>query len=119
MPDFLHGAFGRNSLIRSLQALADFQVGVVDPDHLNIIIHFLFDDTRIADNTEGVVGILLVDMEEVQIIRELLRSLETLMDDFDLDDLESYTHSQQWETVLLKAQTALNLAKRKTPDIPG
>ena len=110
-----HGAFGRESLIRQLELLTSYdidRVAPLQPEMLDIIIHFLFDDTRIADNTEGVIGIILVDAEEARAITALLEALQHLMDEFDLDDPQSYPGSTEWKHVLTTAQIALNMLKK-------
>ncbi|MEP7286596.1 MAG: hypothetical protein ABI947_12610 [Chloroflexota bacterium] len=105
-----HGAFGRDGLLDNLKLLVSMHPDIEyksQREIVDIIISFFFDDTKLAQNPEGLIGVMLYNMEEVQILKKLLERFSVLMSTFDLDNKIPYLSSPEWTNVLTTANEAL------------
>lgn len=113
----------RPELIDTLQTLADpeyqQQAWVeqnVPPgieDSFDIAIHFLYDDTHLADNPEATVGLILEKSEEVFLIKGLIKALDQVFETLGLEATdEEYINCPQWEQVLRTAKAALSVINK-------
>lgn len=65
-------------------------------DNLDLVVHVLFDDSRVLDDPEPPVGEVLASAREVRAARELAEVLGRLIDELgDVGD-EVYLASQRW-----------------------
>lgn len=108
----------RQELRETLQALSDrkyqdsvwiegeYPDGVVY-DCLDYAIHFLFDDTALADNPEKLIGYILIDRKEVELIQGVTKALDKLFFNLGTDksDIE-YLSSPLWNDVIEAAKKA-------------
>ncbi|NJO17541.1 MAG: hypothetical protein HC877_17930 [Thioploca sp.] len=108
----------RQELIETLQTLADSEyqqqawvernVPKGMEDSFDIAIHFLYDDTHLADNPEITVGLILEKSEEVPLIKALIEALDHVFEALGLEATdEEYINCPQWEQVLRTAKVAL------------
>ena len=73
--------------------------GKTDPDPLDYAVHFLFDDTALADAPERAVGYFLHDLEEVQVIAEVVAALDRVFDAHGTTQADSfYLQQPEWES---------------------
>jgi hypothetical protein len=79
---------------------------------LDFVVHFLFDDTELAENPEGTIGDILLDDLEVAAIRNVSRTLDQAMKDVGRDKADlDYISSRSWSPVVLAAQKAYRLLR--------
>jgi len=117
----------REELIGTLKALSDRQYqkkawiqkqypeGVVY-DCFDYAVHFLFDDTSLAEKPEKLIGVILEDEYEAVLVRAVVSSIERLLAETgdDLSD-EAYIYSPLWENVIRTAkQHIMSLLKIRT-----
>ena len=107
----------RNELIHYLHNLADevyqYQAWVEDSrpegghDELDYIIHFLYDDTDLANNPSSLIGWILKGEKEVNVIVDLINSLNYLFEKYgtELTDKE-YLEKAEWKNIIQAAKTA-------------
>lgn len=76
-------------------------------DNLDQSIHFLFDDSQLADDAEGMIGYVLRDKTEAAVVSEVCRRLDDLLDRYgtQLSD-EEYISKPEWTNVLESASRA-------------
>ncbi|WP_328672382.1 SCO4402 family protein [Streptomyces sp. NBC_00328] len=108
----------RINVVAALEALAD-------PDHqqrvwrdrmpradyavnnLDLVVHVLFDDSRVLDDPEPPVGEVLASAREVRAARELAEVLGRLIDELgDVGD-EVYLASPRWPAVVTAARSMI------------
>lgn len=108
----------RAELISYLRSLSDIQYqmdvwvahlpkeGVVY-DEFDYSIHFLYDDTGLAEDPYAEVGEILKSVEEADAIRSLVEAIDRLfaVHGLNLSD-EEYIHKSEWASVVGKAQRA-------------
>ena len=83
-------------------------------DNLDLAIHFLFDDTSLADDPKSMVGVILLDDIEVELISNLIESLNFIFDKYGLTlSDESYINKPEWMTVIQKAEEAFNFMRSR------
>ncbi|MDM8549432.1 hypothetical protein QUF72_05105 [Desulfobacterales bacterium HSG2] len=111
----------REELIGTLKALSDRQYqkkawiqkqypeGIVY-DCFDYAVHFLFDDTSLAEKPEKLIGVILEDEYEAALVRAVASSIERLLAETgdDLTD-EAYIRSPMWENVIRTAKTAYHV----------
>lgn len=108
----------RLELIDYLRGLSDFQYQQscwvqgncplgVDHDEFDYAVRFLFDDTSLAENPESLIGQLLMDGGEVELISILCQKIQAIFDLYgsDLSD-EQYIHLVEWKEVVASARKA-------------
>jgi len=120
MDGLLYGAFGRDALIDRLRDLADrnyqiqawgnrrFPPGIEYDDAIEAI-HFFYDDTRIADETDAMVGTLLKDQAEAEAIKRLISAFDVALNTFFIESVHprEYIDSPEWKDVIQAAIQAL------------
>ena len=108
----------RDELIHTLKALSDrnyqqsawvkgqFPPGI-EYDSFDLAVHFLFDDTCLAEDSEGMIGYCLLNKKEAMLVRCVTDSIDKLLSELgnELTDFE-YISSPQWERVLGTSATA-------------
>jgi hypothetical protein len=85
----------------------------VEHDELDYSIHFLFDDTALSDNPESLIGIILKNKEEADLIALLCKQIDLIFNKYgtDLSDKE-YIELSEWNDVISAAQSALTQLSR-------
>lgn len=109
----------RSELIYNLKKLADLdyqnRVWVakkypenVEFDSFDLVVNFIYDDTPLADDALSMLGVILINKEEVCAICSLVNSLNSLFDKYgtDLSD-EEYISKPEWLFVVNMARQAL------------
>lgn len=110
----------RAELLGYLQALSDVDYqkncwidrqcpSGIKHDELDYAVHFLFDDTPLAKNPESSIGVILVDITEVNLIKDVTKSIENVFNIYGngLSD-EEYINKPEWACVLRSASVALS-----------
>jgi len=79
-------------------------------------VHFLFDDTRLADDTIGQIGWTLYDENEVELVAAVVHAIQALFDKYgtELTD-DQYLLKPEWQAVLATAKTAYPVLRDNTP----
>ncbi len=112
----------RDELIKHLERLSDlayqrrawinkdFPPGIEydDPD---LVIHFLYDETGIADNPESGLNNILWNSNEVIAIKNLIEKLDLVLDNYDVGFISPKEYIQlpvpEWQMVIEAAKEAL------------
>ncbi|ELQ6134880.1 SCO4402 family protein [Cronobacter dublinensis] len=107
----------RKELIDYIHGLSDreyqYQAWVEDNrpggghDELDYAIHFLYDDTDLADDPMSLIGWILTGKNEADVITNLVKALDIIFDKYgtELSDKE-YLAKNEWENVLSMAKDA-------------
>jgi hypothetical protein len=107
----------REELIDYLHGLSDreyqYQAWVEDKrpggghDELDYAIHFLYDDTDLANDPISLIGWILTGKEEAEVIINLVKALDIIFDKYgtELADKE-YLVKKEWGNVLSMAKKA-------------
>jgi hypothetical protein len=82
----------------------------VQHDELDYAIHYLYDDTNLAENPESTVGVILRNNLEASRIASLISSIDVIFEKYGkcLADAE-YMALPEWQAVIAAAQNALDL----------
>lgn len=82
-------------------------------DEMDYAIHFIYDDTCLADDPMRAIGWFLVDESEANCSRELIAALNTVFDKYGTkEDDAFYINSPEWELVLNCAKKLKELLAR-------
>lgn len=108
----------RQELIDTLQVLSDkkyqelawirgeYPDGVVY-DCLDYSVHFLFDDTSLADEPEKLIGYILANQKEVELIRGVTAALDKIFFELGTDKSDAeYLSSPLWNEVIEASKKA-------------
>ncbi|TVQ84561.1 MAG: hypothetical protein EA357_02775 [Micavibrio sp.] len=108
----------RKELINHLRDLSDLQYqrecwvngkcpGNVEHDGFDYAVHFLFDDTELALNAKNLIGFLLKDDHEANLIQGLCQIIENIFEKYGtgLSDAE-YINCPEWTAVISSAKRA-------------
>ena len=81
-----------------------------DISSLDFLVHFLFYDTALADDTGSCIGVILYDDEEVAAVSAVILALDEVFDRYGVarQDLE-YVRVPEWTGVLSAAKAAKDL----------
>jgi hypothetical protein len=108
----------RNVLVYYLDELADkdrHQRSVAQnlyTHNMDFVIHFLYDDTGFNDDTEGMVGIALVNHDEANHVRNLINALDIIWDKYGMEmSDEEFINCPKWPQVIEAANQLLTLIK--------
>ncbi|MEX5593958.1 SCO4402 family protein [Pseudomonas orientalis] len=114
----------REELISYLSGLSDldyqYQAWVersspsLDYDEFNYTVHFLYDDTSLAENASDWIGLVLRDEKEVRSIENLVSALNVIFDKYgtELSDRE-YLEKNEWLWVVNASKDALSILLSK------
>lgn len=82
----------------------------VENDELDYSVHFLFDDTNLADGSFSCVCIFLKNEAEAIAVSDVCRSLEDVFDKYGYDKTDSeYIGYPEWDFVMRAAAYALTV----------
>jgi|EndMetStandDraft_4_1072995.scaffolds.fasta_scaffold28477_6 hypothetical protein len=109
----------RKELRSHLQALSDPEYqrrvwvakgkeGSIQHDELDYAIHFLYDDTQLADDPRSMIGWILYDASEAELMERLVRVIEGIFEQHGtaLSDAQ-YIGLAEWGAVVDAAKEAL------------
>ncbi|MDN6866213.1 MULTISPECIES: hypothetical protein [Pseudomonas] len=114
----------REELISYLSGLSDleyqYQAWVersspgLDYDELNYTIHFLYDDTGLAENASNWIGLVLRDEVEARSVENVVSALDLVFDKYgtELSDKE-YLEKKEWLWVVNASKDALSILLSK------
>ena len=114
----------REELISYLSGLSDldyqYQAWVersspgLDYDELNYTIHFLYDDTGLAENASNWIGLVLRDEIEARSVENVVSALDVVFDKYgaELSDKE-YLEKKEWLWVVNASKDALSILLSK------
>ena len=89
-----------------------FPEGVVY-DCLDFAIHFLFDDTALADDPEVTIGDILVNMDEANAIREVIDAFKVVFAQHGTQKTDQeYLSSVEWHEVVRAAKAAFQILSK-------
>lgn len=81
---------------------------------MDYTIHFLYDDTYIAENPELIIGDILYDRHEAQTITAILDAFEKIFGKYGLNMSDAaYIATPEWAEVVGLAKAALALLNRR------
>ncbi len=113
----------REELIETLRSLADadyqretwldrnFPSGT-EHDCFDYAVHFIYDDTRLATDPEGSIGLFLKNQQEVQLIKAVAIALDRVFDTLGMNATdEQYINCPEWSQVLTTASRTLQAMK--------
>jgi hypothetical protein len=118
----------RKELISNLQSLSNWEYqkkcwilnecpNGVEYDELDYAIHFLFDDTELASDSESTIGFILKDKIEAQAVKSVCDELDKIFDKYGLDKTdEEYISLVEWKTVIESASKALKILQAENDD---
>ncbi len=110
----------REELISYLSGLSDldyqYQAWVersspsLDYDEFNYTVHFLYDDTSLAENASDWIGLVLRDEKEARSIENVVSALNVIFDKYgtELSDRE-YLEKNEWLWVVNASKDALSI----------
>ncbi|TKK33436.1 hypothetical protein PspCFBP13528_06940 [Pseudomonas sp. CFBP13528] len=114
----------REELISYLSGLSDldyqYQAWVersspsLDYDEFNYTVHFLYDDTSLAENASDWIGLVLRDEKEARSIENVVSALNVIFDKYgtELSDRE-YLEKNEWLWVVNASKDALSMLLSK------
>lgn len=111
--------YWREQLLMHMEMLADrvrhynawvLQKHVVpgrEHDEFDYLVHFLYDDTDLAADPFGYIGLVLKSEEEARVIQAVVRELDSVFDKYgtELSD-EQYIGLPEWNHVIEAASKA-------------
>jgi hypothetical protein len=108
----------RKELVEHLQALSDLGYqqrvwigkgaeGSVQHDEFDYVVHFLYDDTQLAESPHATIGWILCDASEAELIAALVARIEAIFQKYgtDLTDAQ-YIRLPEWDAVVGAARIA-------------
>src|SRR5471030_2687760 len=109
----------RKELVEYLQGLSDLEYqkrvwvnggsdGTVIHDEFDYVVHFLYDDTALANDAHSTIGWILQDTSEALLIAALTTCIDGVFEKYgtELSDAQ-YIELPEWQTVVAAAETAL------------
>ncbi|WP_313599726.1 SCO4402 family protein [Pseudomonas sp.] len=114
----------REELISYLSGLSDldyqYQAWVersspgLDYDELNYTIHFLYDDTGLAENASDWIGLVLRDEIEARSVENVVSALDVVFDKYGTELSEKeYLEKKEWLWVVNASKDALSILLSK------
>jgi hypothetical protein len=112
----------RDELIGHLQTLSDLayqrRVWVnkdfppaVEYDEPDLTIHFLYDETGIADEAENLLGVVFKNQNEISAMKKLIEKLNLVLEKFDIGFISPAEFINapvpEWKSVIDAAKAAL------------
>lgn len=108
----------RMELIEHLRALSDYDYQIdcwingkcpdgIEHDELDYLIHFIFDDTELAVNPKRLIGLLLKNENEANLIQDVCNKIEFVFIKYgtNLTD-DEYIKCPEWRKVVDAARLA-------------
>ena len=108
----------RGELLHNLKKLSDdsYQSRVwvkniypenVEFDNFDLVVHFIFDDTSLGDDPASMLGVVLYNENEVELMSALVKALDILFEKYGtvLSD-EDYMEKPEWARIVQSAQKA-------------
>lgn len=80
-----------------------------EPVDIDDLVHFLFDDTWIADAGKSTVGEILMDENEESSVRALTRAISDLVDELEDVPTAKYVAHPLWPQIRHLAELSLDL----------
>lgn len=85
-------------------------------DEFDYTVHFLYDDTYLADNPELAIGDSLYDQDEVQAVTAIITVLEKIFGRYGLNLSDTaYIATPEWNEVITSAKAALAVLRSREP----
>ena len=86
----------------------------LDYDELNYTVHFLYDDTGLAENASDWIGLVLKDEKEARSVANVVSALDVIFDKYgtELSDKE-YLEKKEWLWVVSASKDALSILLSK------
>ena len=79
-------------------------------DCLNLVIHFIFDDTVLGEAPEKAIGFFLLNKREADAVRDVVRNLDIVLKKYGMDKEDSfYIQTDEWRSVLNASKKAYSL----------
>lgn len=88
----------------------------IDFDDMNETLHFLYDDTRLSENSNHYIGVFLSSREEAAAIDKLLDAIEAFFREYNAEMTDAeYIEKPEWQDVLAAAKEAYELIREQPP----
>lgn len=116
----------REELLHAIHSLAnaEYQLKVwvnqesqpgIEYDCFDFVVHFIYDDSELAEDPEGAIGLLVKNAQEVQLIKDVVRAINRFFDALGMEATdEEYISRREWPDVLETASQAWHVMKSDT-----
>ena len=85
-------------------------------DSFGDVVHFFYDDTKLADDPEACVGVFLHDGAEADAVKNLTCAIDAVFDEVGADaDDDAYLRAREWPQVVQMAHQLANVLVRHPP----
>ena len=71
------------------------------------VIHFFFDDTYLSTDIDGCIGDMLIDAQEVEVVKPVVDRLDKLVSELGTVESAQYLNHLSWPTLVRLANDAL------------
>ena len=86
--------------LEDIKELSETEENKLD-ENFNYIIHFLYDDTCLAENSEKAIGIILENNDEANLIKNLIQKLNIAFDKYGKDiKCKELISKEIWKEIL-------------------
>lgn len=86
---------------------------------LDFLIHFLFDDTPLAENATAQVGTILVSDDEAHAVQKLTEAIDQMLIKYEKDrpiPSGEYFYKPEWNDLVAAAKRALSTMEQRVAD---
>ncbi len=82
-------------------------------DDFDMVVHFLYDDTNLADSSQSAIGDILLNEKEALGCSEIIAAIDFLLDRYGnaLSDAE-YISKPEWNNIVVAAQKLYSLLQQ-------
>jgi len=81
-------------------------------DELNYTVHFLYDDTQLANDPDAWIGLVLKNKDEAQALKGVGNAIENVFEIYGLDLSDSeYLGKKEWACVVEASRHALRVIR--------
>jgi len=79
-------------------------------DDFDITVHFLYDDTDVAENADEYIGLIFINKEEADSVKNVVDKIDIIFDKYglELSDKE-YIEKPEWNDVIEAAKKARSI----------
>ena len=118
----------REELLETLRSLADIEyqhkVWVdsdyppgIEGDCFDEAVHFLYDDTVLAENPDAAIGVIIEDEKEARLMEAVCQAIDLVLEALgtEVSD-EEYIKSSEWTSVVEAASRALQVMESKAQE---
>ena len=79
---------------------------------IDLVVHFLFDDTDLGENAAATIGEVLFDLREAEAVASLAAVLDSMITRLGDTTSKEYVTDSEWPKVMERAKIASNILAR-------